>query len=155
MSEIFSNPVYIWLIFGAALIIFEVSTIPGLGLLFAGLGALSTGIILQLGYVEGLLAQSVTFLSFTAAWAAVLWKYLRKLRTGNSKNRLHLSNMVGDTAIVTNNPLKIGETGQVTWSGTIMRAEIDESFTGEEIAVDSQVIIKSVVGNVLKVSAKS
>ncbi|MEI6729634.1 MAG: NfeD family protein [Pseudomonadota bacterium] len=154
MDEIFSNPVYIWLLVGASLIVFEVLTIPGLGILFAGLGALTTAIILQLGYAQSILAQMVVFFSFTGFWAAILWKSLKKLRTCGSKNKLHLSNMVGDTAIVVNTPLKVGETGQVTWSGTIMRAEIATSFIGEEIGVGSHVIIDSVVGNVLKVSPK-
>lgn len=157
MQELMGDPVYVWLVFGAALILFEAFTAPGLGLFLVGLGALCTGIVIE----SGLLADSATalqfvsFFSFTIAWAVLLWKPLVKFRAkGKGKNAREFNNMVGDSAVVAGNGLKRGETGQVLWSGTVMNAEIDDSVQVDALLAGAQVEIKSVSGNKLKVIPK-
>ncbi|MEI6729635.1 MAG: hypothetical protein WCL30_00080 [Pseudomonadota bacterium] len=151
MDEIFSNPVYIWLLVGTLLIVFQASTSPRLGILFvSGMSAISTGIIVQIGFAESLTEQLIWFLLSIAYWVTSLWIY----RNQGGRNKLNLSNAVGDSAIVVNTPLRVGEIGHVILAGKVMEAEIHKSFLGEEIMVGSQVNIKSVVRNLLRVSPK-
>ena len=46
------SPSIIWLIVGSILIAFEVTILPGVGLLFAGLSAICIGVALITGWIE-------------------------------------------------------------------------------------------------------
>ncbi len=136
----------IWLIIGAALVALEVFAVPGIGFLFAGLAAVTTGIVVQMELAGTLIVQLGWFFGFTIAWAAVLWKPMKKFRkSGKAHN---YSNIVGHTATVINNPLKNGAEGEVKWSGSVMGARLVE---GSEVAVGAQVRIVEVSGNTLMV----
>ncbi|HEU5047141.1 MAG TPA: NfeD family protein [Rickettsiales bacterium] len=158
IETLISNPAYIWLTFGALLIVLEALTAPGLGLFLGGLGALCTGIIVQAGWIEtaSTALQFTSFFAFTILWTIALWKPLMKFRAsgkGSSGSKYH--NMVGDTAIVHGERgLKRGETGQVTWSGAVMNAELDASSAVDSVPAGAQVEIRSVSGNTLKVKPR-
>ncbi len=76
------NPSSIWLIAGALLIILEIVLFPGIGFLFAGLGAISVSAGLITGWIDSLSAQFILFFLATAFWTAVLWKPLQILIAG-------------------------------------------------------------------------
>lgn len=140
-----------WLIAGAALLALEAFGIPGIGLVFAGLGAILTGIILETGAVSAgdYVLQAAIFCISTIIFAVLLWNKMKAWRL-NPKEKPY-SNMVGDIAMVAEAGLKKGTRGQVRWSGTLMFAEIDAEETTTEIAAGAQVRISAVEGNVLKV----
>ena len=77
MTELPANTV--WFIAGAALIAIEIFLVPGTGTIFAGLGAITVGAVLIAGWIEGVNGQFILFFLFTAIWAAVLWKPLKKM----------------------------------------------------------------------------
>ncbi len=148
----------IWLLAGAALIILEVITAPGLGIFLAGLGAMSTALVINAGIVaeESVVAQFAWAFAFTVIWIAILWKPLKNFRAAG-RNKLspddskEHSDMVGTTAIVSKNGLARGMQGQVVWSGTLMSAVLAEQSGVDSVPEGAQVKIVSVSGTTLTV----
>lgn len=136
----------IWLALGALLIAMEVFGIPGIGFLFAGLSAVTVAILTQAGATEpdSYGAQTAWWFGLTLMWAALLWKPLKNWRT--SKNSQEYSNIIGDTAYIINQDLHKGITGQASWSGTTMNAEIAPYVTADKIPAGSKVKIIDVRG---------
>lgn len=145
------TPALIWLLVGLAFLALEAFGISGVGFLFAGLGAIATGILTQLAVfgTETWLGQGAWFFFLTVAWAALLWKKMKTFQLGRGGNQ-HYHNMVGDRVTVGAEGLAPGSTGAVTWSGTVMRAEL---APGEAAApAGASLIIREVRGNVLVVA---
>ena len=143
----------IWL--AIAVVLFVVELIgPGVGLMFAGCGALTVAALLDFSVLlpEGEILQGVIFFAATALWTLVLWKPIQKFRVGQKKGAY--SNMVGDIAIVGEKGLSKLHGGDVLWSGTIMNARLSENSTVENLKSGESVIIKEVTGNILVVAVK-
>jgi membrane protein implicated in regulation of membrane protease activity len=113
-----------WLILGTVFIIIEVSAIPGIGFLFAGLSAISLGGLITFGYINAsTLADQIAYFFFiTAIWWGVLWKPMKKLNRNKNGDYKNLSDAQG--VVVEENGLMAGKVGSVKWSGTVMRARI-------------------------------
>ena len=147
------NPSSIWLIIGALLIILEMVLFPGIGFLFAGLGAISVAAGLMAGWIDSLSAQFIIFFLSTAFWTAILWKPLKKLMAGKESG---FDDMVGSTAVVFDQSIEKGKMGKVKWSGAIMKCQFDPGAEGlEMIDPEAEVIITGVSKGVLIVRAKS
>ena len=155
MEIVLHHPTVFWLILGAALIIFEALTMPGIGLFLAGLGALVTGILVKAGLIEGanIIGQWAWFFGLTTLWVIILWKSLMKFRTTRGSSQ-KFTNVIGETAIAGKEGLAKGRVGQVSWSGTLMRAELDASVLVDFVPPDTQVEIKAVSGTTLIVIPK-
>jgi membrane protein implicated in regulation of membrane protease activity len=147
------NPSSIWLVAGALLIILEISLFPGIGFLFAGLGAISVGAGLIVGWVDSLSAQFILFFLATAFWTAILWIPLKKFIEGKETG---FDDMVGSTAVVFGQSIGKGKMGKVKWSGTIMKCKLDPGTEGlEVIDPETEVIITGVSKGILIIRAKS
>ena len=147
------DPSSIWLFVGALLIILELVLIPGIGFLFAGLGAISVGAGLIAGWIDGLSAQLIVFFLATGAWTALLWKPLKKFIGGKESG---FDDMVGSTAVVFDKSIEKGKMGKVKWSGTIMKCQLDPEAEGlEMIDPDTEVTITGVSKGILIIRTKS
>lgn len=131
------------------MVVLEAFLLPGVGLLFAGLAGMTVGILAQLGLVDNPYAQAGLFFLFTGVWAALLWKPLRKFRSGSQPGGYQ--NIVGSTAVVIGAPLTAGAKGQVRWSGTTMQARLAADSHPAEVAPGQEVTVVSVEGIVLTV----
>ncbi|MDP4708723.1 MAG: hypothetical protein NWS20_01790 [Rickettsiaceae bacterium] len=66
------TPVEIWLVVGIIFILAEFTAVPGIGLLFIGLGALSASILMY--YLPNLASYQVASVGLISlAWFLVLW----------------------------------------------------------------------------------
>lgn len=147
------NPISIWLIVGALLIILELVLVPGVGFLFAGLGAISVGAGLTVGWIDGLSAQFISFFISSAFWTAILWKPLKSFIEGKGSG---FDDMVGSAAVVFGQSIEKGKMGKVKWSGTIMKCQFDPEAEGlEKIAPGTEMTITGVSKGVLIVREKS
>jgi membrane protein implicated in regulation of membrane protease activity len=122
----------IWLAIGVVFVILEVIA-PGLGFLFAGLGAISLGGLVTFHFLEvtSLPEQIAYFFFFTIIWGVVLWKPLKKAikhKKGGYKNLSDASGVVDDERDLTP-----GKVGHVKWSGARMRARIRPNSSTERI----------------------
>ncbi|GJL77046.1 MAG: hypothetical protein NPINA01_00350 [Nitrospinaceae bacterium] len=154
MNEFLStlNPGSIWLAVGVILIILELALAPGIGFLFAGLGAISVGAGLIAGWVDSLSGQFILFFLSTAFWTAILWKPLKNFISGKESG---FNDMIGSTAVVFGQTIEKGKLGQVKWSGTIMKCQLDQEAKGlDRIAPETEVIITGVSKGILIVQAK-
>lgn len=140
----------LWLLAGVVCLAAEALGATGIGLLFAGLGALTIGSFLVAVPQLSLLEQWIIFLACTTLWAMLLWKPLQKYRSGG--NGAGYKNMVGDTVFASTLGLKQGTIGEVTWSGTIMRARLADGAASLEPG--AQATIAAVEGNTLIVKPK-
>jgi len=144
---------YIWLIIGAVLLAVEAFGVPGIGFLFAGLAAILVGLLVDFSVIamDDYILQTGAFFAATALFAVVLWKKLKQWRTSSSKDKEY-QNIIGDKAIVGRGGLQKGQTGQVSWSGTTMMAEIEENATVDGIKEGVVVKIIDVRGSKLIVA---
>ncbi len=150
------HPSFLWLIAGVVSIALEAFGISGIGFFFAGLAALCVGVFVELAVIgpEQIVLQLAVFGLFTAGWAFLLWKPMRKFRLSFGGRSSGYSNIVGETAIVTGAGLTPRTPGNVVWSGTVMKAELSDKAGDIEVTVGSQVMIVAVRGATLVVDPK-
>ena len=143
-----STPI-LWLLIGLLLTGSEAFLAPGIGLFFAGLGAILTSIVIYLlGDISGF-AQLGLFCAFTAISAVLLWKPLKKWQ--RPKNQGGYQNMVGSTAIVMSEQLNKTVDGQVKWSGAMLNARLDTSSVHQTLQKNTTVEIVRMDGNLVYV----
>lgn len=144
------SPTIMWLIAGAVFIAIEIFGMPGLGFLFAGIGALLIGGAIEFGVIGAgdYLVQFALFFVFACISAAMLWKHLKP------RVKTSYSDIVGSEAVVAPPGLVGNREGQIKWSGTLMRARIVPNDGYDAIAEESAVIIHSVEGNLAYVRLK-
>lgn len=144
----------LWLIAGAAFVALEAFGASGVGFLFGGLAALSVALLIKAGLVgeAATLPQFIWFFGLTTAWAALLWKPVRRLTGGRTKA---YSNLIGEEATVGEGGLRKGVEGQVVWSGTLMRAEMAAEEPVESLEAGAKVVISRVEGNKFFVMRKT
>lgn len=144
------HPEVIWMGLGALLLILEVSAVPGIGLLFGGLGGMTIGGLLAFGIISpdiSLYLQLAWFFGFTCVWAAILWKPFMRMK----KAQPDYHTMIGTHAEVLPGGLHKGKTGQVKWSGTPMSARIAETSARASFKEGDEVWIHALDGTVLLV----
>ena len=137
---------YAWLTAGALMLAVEALGVPGVGFLFAGIGAMIVGMLLALGIVGDAdwLIQASSWCFISVVSALILYKPLKRMRSQSTDN---YSNMLGTMATVEAPGLLPGIEGQVRWSGTIMRARLADGVPAVEDGVVLRVV--AVEGTVL------
>lgn len=139
-----------WMLFGATLLVLEVSVAPAMGMLFGGFAALSVGGLMAFGVLENqsFYVQLAWFFGLTCAWAVLLWRPMQKIRSAPSQS---FKDIVGTTAIVTNVGLKAGKIGSVKWSGANMRARLAGDSSAVELKEGQQVWVHEIEDSTLVV----
>ena len=147
------NIVYIWLLSGVALVALEVLGASGVGLLFAGLGALTVGAAIdsQLLLPASYISQFVLFFATSALWTVMLWL---PMKNHGSKTRQHFSNIVGETAYAGGSGISKKKGGEATWSGTIMHAQLISDAAVDSVDAGTEVTIVALKGATLIVKPK-
>jgi membrane protein implicated in regulation of membrane protease activity len=149
-----SIPIF-WFLIGTALVLIEVFAIPGLGFLFAGLGAITLGGLVTYGIIAeaSLATQIAYFFLFTSIWAAILWVPLRKFsKKSKSKQFENLKGTYG--TVESKEGLIAGKIGYIKWSGAKMRAAIREGSTTNSIQFGENVWVHDQVDGVLQVDVE-
>lgn len=147
------SPTALWLIAGVLFMAAEAFGTPGIGMLFAGLGAITTGAAVYFGWLaeDATTAQFIVFFAAAAVFAVLLWKPLQRFRLGKNGG---YNNIVGETAYVGSSGISRDNGGEVTWSGTIMRAEMAPDAPPGRLEAGAAVVITAVHGNKLVVKPK-
>jgi membrane protein implicated in regulation of membrane protease activity len=154
ITAFFSNPATAWAFVGAVFIIIEVTLVPMMGCLFAGLGALTLSGFMAYGVVPMATAiplQIAYSFGLTIVWAGILWVPLRRWMNGRDSEGY--TDIVGQVAVVEGGkPLEKGEAGKVRWSGAAMNAMLPSDCPRDKIRVGEKVYIIGKKGNTLYVS---
>lgn len=142
----------IWLLSGIAFMLLEAFGLPGIGFLFAGFGALTVGMLVYVLPDISSNMQWIVFFASAAAWAALLWKPLQKLRLPQPGKGYN--NMIGDTAYAGSGGITKAKGGEATWSGTIMKAQLADDAGVDNLEAGTAVTITDVSGVTLIVKPK-
>lgn len=146
------HPEVLWMGLGAFLLLLEVSAIPGIGLLFGGLAAMTLGGLMAFDVISRDIStylQFAWFFGFTVLWAAILWKPFMKMK----KRSPAYHAIIGSTATVMPGGLKKGRSGKVKWSGAPMAARIRPESARDSFAEGDEVWVHELDGSVLVVDA--
>ncbi len=129
---------YVWMIAGGVLLGVETFLLPGVGVIFAGLGAITVGAALLVGLPQTAVAQFTLFFAATTLWGVLLWKPMRRLMTGSSTG---YDDMVGQAATVRAGGLSKTANGSVSWSGSFITARLDGGATVDRLEEGAPVVI--------------
>lgn len=121
MEIIHQSQCSIWLLLGAILVTLELVMLPGIGLLFLGIGSVITSIALSYYPQINLVLQLSIFGLSSAICFGVLWYPIKKFVDKTTIDQSF--NIVGSKVKVISHKNKNSKYGQVLWSGTIMNAE--------------------------------
>lgn len=134
-----------WIVAGFILLTIEVVTGFTVGVfLFAGLGALATGLLMNIGVLPETWIAGVACTGISSGIIALLlWKPLRKLQGDHAPGKDNSSDLVGyefviDSDITTTKP------GNTTYSGINWKVEIDKSAGINSIQAGQRVTVCSV-----------
>ncbi len=144
-----------WIAAGFSMLAIEV-LVFGFGsivFMFAGLGAIATGLLLLAGLLpESWIATVASFGISTGIISALLWKPLKKISDRSAADQKPQSDLIGLTFrleqdITTINP------GKYRYSGIDWSVQIDSSSNDEKINKGQQVEVVSVDVGIFRVKA--
>lgn len=140
-----------WYVLSVILFLLEAFAIPGIGLFFAGFGALTVALLVQWGVIsaESHLAQYTAFFLLTGLWMAILWTPLKKFRIRRLMQHETHHDVIGRMARVKGESLRKNQRGTVEWSGTLMAARLADDAAIEEAAVGIELKIVAIEGSTL------
>ena len=145
-----------WLVVGFSLLALEVITGFTMGVfLFAGLGALVTGGLMNFGvlpetWIAGIACTGIS----TGVITALLWKQLKKLQGGRAIEKDNSSDLIGHTFVVESD-ISITQPGSTKYSGISWKVEIDKDAGVNSIDAGKSVTVSSVEVGVFKVKLSS
>lgn len=137
------------LIAGFIMLIIDLAFIGVNFIMFAGIGAIITGMISYLNIIPEddyqMYYYIVLYAVVTGLAILFLWKPMQKMQNQNPKNES--SDMVGVKVKTTTEITLVS--GQVSYSGTTWLAILDDNFSSEPIPSDIEVTVTKVAGNTL------
>ncbi|GJL76121.1 NfeD family protein [Nitrosomonas sp.] len=142
-----------WIVCGFAILIFEVILL-GLAtgvLLFAGLGALITGLMMQLGILpETWLAGLSSFGISSGIITMLLWRPLKRLQGGKAPAKDRSSDLIG-LEFVLMQDINLQTAGKTRYSGIDWRVEISPETSIQAMVAGQKVTVTSVDVGVFRV----
>lgn len=156
MDYINNNLSGFWIGLGFALLAAEV-LLFGFGtiiFLFAGLGAVITGLLMSVGVVpETWVAGTASFGISTGISSAILWKPLMAMQNKSTQKREQTSDIVG-LEFVLEQDIGITTAGNYRYSGMDWKVEIDSNSALDAISKGQRVVVAAVEVGLLRVVKK-
>ncbi len=144
-----------WIVSGFIILILEI-TLLGLAtgiLLFVGLGAMVTGLLMQIGILPETWLAGLSGLGISSGITAiVLWRPLKHLQGGRTPDKDRSSDLIGFEFVLTQNIDK-QTPGKTRYSGVDWRVEISPETDTQFIAAGQRVMVTSVDVGVFRVRA--
>ena len=138
-----SEPI-IWALIGIALLSIEAFALQGMGILFAGFAAISLGVSIfnNPEAFDGEIGKQFSyFFGYTIGWAALLWLPLKYFYGYASEDEY--KNIIGTYGTVEEN-FGRDEIGKLRWSGTTVRAKIDDTSVATDLKAKSHVRVTAI-----------
>lgn len=146
-----------WIALGFSLLAAEVLLFgfTTLVLLFAGLGALVTGLLMMSGALpQSWIAGVASFGIATGLIGTLMWKPLQKMQNKPSQKRKSHSDFVG-LEFVLEQDISSSQKGHYRYSGVDWSVELDASSDVQQLAKGQRVKVTAIDVGILKVSAYS
>lgn len=145
-----------WIALGFAMLAAEVLLFgfTTIILLFAGLGALTTGLLMSAGIVpETWIAGTASFGIATGISSALLWKPLMSMQNRAAPEQKPTSDFVGLEFVLTED-ISTAMPGSYRYSGVDWKVELDSSSDVDTIAKGERVVVVRVEVGLLSVVKK-
>ncbi|HNW61124.1 MAG TPA: NfeD family protein [bacterium] len=148
------SAVLVWFLIGFFLILTELA-LPGFIVIFFGVGAWVTCLLLEIGLIRSFNVQLIVFLLASAASLLLFRKKGKELFEGKKSGKLgpfeSVADFVGQRAIVMQSIAAGQPGGKVEFHGTLWSAESDESLAaGETVTIVKRDNLTLVVKSALK-----
>ncbi len=149
---IVSHQPQFWFAIGFVMLAIEVFTGFAAGVfLFAGLGALTTGLLMGVGVIPETWIAGIACTGISSGIiTALLWKPLKKLQGDQPIQKDNSSDLVGHTFVV-ETEITTANPGSTNYSGVTWKVVIDTDAGVDTIKAGQQVRVSSVEVGVFKV----
>jgi membrane protein implicated in regulation of membrane protease activity len=149
---IVSHQAEFWLVFGFAMLAIEVITGFTTGVfLFAGLGALSTGVLMSSGLLPETWIAGISCTGISSGIITLLlWRPLKNLQGDRATEKDNSSDLVGHEFVVESD-ITVNKPGSTNYSGITWKVEIDKDAGINTIKAGQRVSVSSVEVGVFKV----
>lgn len=149
---IVSHQAEFWLMFGFAMLAIEVVTGFTTGVfLFAGLGALTTGVLMSSGLLPETWIAGISCTGISSGIITLLlWRPLKNLQGNRATEKDNSSDLVGHEFVVEND-ISVKKPGSTNYSGISWKVEIDKDAGINTIKAGQRVSVSSVEVGVFKV----
>lgn len=134
-----------WFLVGVALLVLEITSWLTSGvLLFNGIGAIVTAILLKVGILPDTWIASIASVGFcSAASALMLWKPLKRFQDGKPLTKDNSSDLIGYSFVLTEE-LTALQPGKTRYSGIDWKVILDKHSDKESIPAGQWVVVTSV-----------
>ncbi|NNJ98709.1 MAG: NfeD family protein [Gammaproteobacteria bacterium] len=137
-----------FIMLAAEVLLFGFTTII---LMFAGLGALLTGLLMMFGVLpETWIAGTACFGISTGIISTLLWKPLKSMQDKRTPSRKPSSDLIGHEFVVQQNVTTL-QPGTYRYSGVDWRVEIDAEAGVDTLEAGQRVTVSSVDAGVFRV----
>jgi len=141
LAEFFQNTAVIWFLIGAVLILLEL-VVPGLVLVFFGVGAWVTALVCLFGDV-GINTQLIIFLASSLISLAMLRNMVKKRYMDRKSPDSDLEDEYIGQTVVAADSFAAGETGKVIFKGSSWEAIAQQAVTaGQRLKITGYKSIK-------------
>ncbi len=149
---IVSHQAEFWLMFGFAMLAIEVVTGFTTGVfLFAGLGALTTGVLMSSGLLPETWIAGISCTGISSGIITLLlWRPLKNLQGNRATEKDNSSDLVGHEFVVESD-ISVNKPGSTNYSGISWKVEIDKDAGINTIQAGQRVSVSSVEVGVFKV----
>jgi hypothetical protein len=149
---IVSHQAEFWLLFGFAMLAIEVVTGFTTGVfLFAGLGALTTGVLMSSGLLPETWIAGISCTGISSGIITLLlWRPLKNLQGDRATEKDNSSDLVGHEFVVESD-ISVNKPGLTNYSGISWKVEIDKDAGINTIQAGQRVSVSSVEVGVFKV----
>lgn len=144
-----------WIALGFILLALEVLvfSFTTIVMLFAGLGAVTTGVLMQAGALPHTwIAGVACFGISTGVYSFLLWKPFTRIQANSSPQQKQTSDLIG-LEFVLEQDITSSRTGTTKYSGITWRVELDKSAGVESLQQGQRVSVTSVDAGVFRVKA--
>jgi len=122
-------------------------------LLFAGIGAIVTGLLMSAGVLPETWIAGISSLGISTGIASVLlWKPLSKMQNGHAPKRSNSSDLIG-YEFVLQEDISLMSKGTHRYSGVDWKIELDSSAEVDSLSAGQRVTVASVDAGVFRVKA--
>ena len=122
-------------------------------LLFAGIGALITGLLMSAGVLPETWIAGVSSLGISTGIVSVLlWKPLSKMQNGHVPKRSNSSDLIGHEFVLQED-ISHTNTGSHRYSGVDWKVELDSRAEVDSLSAGQRVAVASVDAGIFRVKA--
>jgi len=153
MEYIHSHQSGFWIALGFILLAMEVLVFgfTTIVMFFAGLGAVTTGLLMQSGLLpQGWIAGIACFGISTGIYGILLWKPLNRIQSNSTPQQEQSSDLIG-LEFVLEQDISLTQTGYTKYSGIQWRVEIDRDAGVDQLKAGSRVKVTSVDAGVFRI----